>query len=206
MVGQCVRMWPSYVYLKDIYDSKKYGKLKRISLKRNSSLPAWGWENWYANDEKSGSAIFDLHIHDIDYLRYLMGEPEKIDCYGDKLYIKSILRYKDCMAEIENSWDFPKSFPFNTGFRADFEEASLTLQGKKINIYENSGRLLQVDPDNDYDDERMGEKISSLGGYFYELKYFYDCLLKNEEIKIATLDEAISSVKLIYKEIERMNS
>ncbi len=206
MVGQCVRMWPSYSYLKQVYDSKKYGRLKRISLRRNSALPSWGWENWYLDDEKSGSAIFDLHIHDIDYLRYLMGDPKKIDCYGDNKYIKSILMYDDCIAEIENGWDFPKSFPFNAGFRADFEEASLTLQGKSINIYEATGRLLQVEPDNDYTDERMGEKISSLGGYFYELKYFYDCLQSGKEIEIATLTEAVDSVKLIYKEIERRDS
>ncbi len=206
MVGQCVRLWPSYVYLKKIYDSGKYGRLKRISLKRNSPFPAWGWENWYADDEKSGSAIFDLHIHDIDYLRYLMGTPEKIDCFGDKLHIKSILRYKGCLAEIENSWDFPKSFPFSTGFRADFEEATLQLNGRMIYIYERTGRIFQIEPDNDYSDERMGEKISSLGGYFYELKYFYDCLLEDKEIEIASLSEAVNSVKLIYREIERMNS
>lgn len=205
MVGQCVRLWPSYVYLKKIFDSKKYGKLKRISLRRNSSQPGWGWENWYSDPEKSGGAVFDLHIHDIDYLRYLLGEPEKIDCYGDKNYIKSIIRYKDVIAEIENGWDFPKSYPFNTGFRADFEEATLTLKGREIDIYESSGRLLQVIPDDDYDDERMGEKISSLGGYFYELRYFYDCLLNDKQIEIASLKEAVKSVGLIYKEIERMN-
>ena len=204
MVGQCVRLWPSYVYLKEVYDTKKYGSLKRISLKRNSSEPAWGWENWYSDCEKSGGAVFDLHIHDIDYLRYLMGDPEKIRCYGNDKYIKSILSYKDCMAEIENGWDFPKSYPFSAEFRADFEDATLNLKGREIDIYENSGRLLQVVPDDDYDDERMGEKISSLGGYFYELKYFYECLLNNKEIEIASLSEAVKSVELIYKEIERM--
>lgn len=205
MVGQCVRLWPSYVYLKKIYDEKKYGRLKRISLRRNSSKPSWGWENWYSDTDKSGGAIFDLHIHDIDYVRYLLGEPEKINCYGDKQYIKSILSYNGCLAEIENGWDFPNSYPFSTGFRADFEEATLVLKGREIDIYENSGRLLQVVPDDDYEDERIGEKISSLGGYFYELKYFYDCLINKKEIEIASLTEAVKSVELIYKEIERMN-
>ena len=64
---------------------------------------------------------------------------------------------------------------------------------------------MQVIPDDDYEDERMGEKISSLGGYYYELKYFYECLLGNREIEIASLSEAVKSVELIYKEIERMN-
>lgn len=207
MVGQCVRLWPSYAYLKKVYDEGVYGRLKRISLRRNSSEPSWGWENWYKDPKKSGNAIFDLHIHDIDYLRYLMGEPEKIRAFGDSKYIKSIMQYPDgTIAEMENGWDFPSSFPFSAGFRADFENATLTLKGREIDIYEASGRLLQVVPDEDYEDDRLGEKISSLGGYFYELKYFYECLLNSEEIKISSLTEAVKSVELIYREIERMNS
>ncbi len=207
MVGQCVRLWPSYTYLKKLYDEGTYGRLKRISLRRNSAEPSWGWENWYKDPEKSGNAIFDLHIHDIDYMRYLAGEPKDIHAFGDSKYIKSILTYEGGMlAEIENGWDFPDSFPFSAGFRADFEKATLTLRGREIDIYEDSGRLLQVVPDEDYEDERMGEKISSLGGYFYELKYFYECILNNEEIKIASLTESVKSVELIYREAERMNS
>lgn len=206
MVGQCVRLWPSYSYLKEVYDSKKYGSLKRISLSRNSCTPYWGWENWYADETKSGGAIFDLHIHDLDYIRYLLGEPDDIHCYGNTQYIKSILNYKGILAEIENGWDFPRSYPFNTGYRADFEDATLVLKGNNIEIYESSGRLLQVTPGNDYEDERLGEKIVSLGGYFYELKYFYNCLLNNEEIKIASLEESVKSLELIYKELERMKS
>lgn len=205
MVGQCVRFWPSYSYLKKIYDKKTYGKLKRISLRRNSTMPYWGWENWYEDYSKSGGAIFDLHIHDIDYLRYLLGEPEKIHCYGDTNYIKSILEYPETLAEIENGWDFPVSYPFTAGFRADFEKAILTLNGSEIDIYEDSGKLLQVVPDDDHEDERMGEKISTLGGYFYELKYFYECLLYDKEIEIATLSESLKSIELIHREIERMN-
>ena len=206
MVGQCVRLWPSYSYLKRIYDNNTYGKLKRITLIRNSSKPSWGYEDWYSDPEKSGNAIFDLHIHDIDYLRYLIGEPEAIHAFGNPSYIKSILTYKNgIIAEIENGWDFPQSYPFTAGFRADFEEATLTLTGREIDIYENSGRLLQVVPDENYkEDDRIAEKVASLGGYFYELKYFYDCIKNKEEIKIASLYEAVKSVELIYKEIERM--
>ena len=204
MVGQCVRLWPSYTYLKKVYDEGTYGKLKRLSLRRNSTRPLWGWEDWYSDSSKSGSALFDLHIHDIDYLRYLLGEPEEIHPFGNANYIKSILTFKNTLCEIENGWDFPKAYSFTTGFRADFEKATLTLSGREIDIYEESGRLLQVTPDNDYEDERMGEKISSLGGYFYELKYFYDCLLNKKEIEIATLSESIKSIELIYKEKERM--
>ena len=204
MVGQCVRLWPSYTYLKRVYDDKTYGNLKRISLIRNSSKPSWGWEDWYGDYKKSGGALFDLHIHDIDYLRYLAGEPSSIFAFGNTNYIKSVLKYDTMIAEIENGWDFPKAYPFTAGFRADFENATLTLKGREINIYEASGRLLQVVPDEDYEDERMGEKISSLGGYFYELKYFYDCILNKKEIEIATLTESVKSVELIYKEKERM--
>ncbi len=41
--------------------------------------------------------------------------------------------------------------------------------------------------------------------FFIKTSSIYDCLLNDKEIEIATLTEAVDSVKLIYKEIERMN-
>ena len=47
----------------------------------------------------------------------------------------------------------------------------------------------------------MGGNVSSLGGYYNELKYFVDKLNAGEELTIAPLDEGVKSVNLVLDEI-----
>ena len=52
MVAHCLRFWPSYVYLKKLVDSKKYGKVIAASFRRFS---APGWQkgtNWFADEQE----------------------------------------------------------------------------------------------------------------------------------------------------------
>ena len=71
MVGQVVRSFGEYRYLKDIYEKKTYGKLKSIVMQRISGDTKWGYEDWFHEERKSGSVVLDLHIHDLDFLRYM---------------------------------------------------------------------------------------------------------------------------------------
>lgn len=60
MVGQVVRSFDEYRYLKDVYDNKTYGKLKSIVMQRISGDTKWGFEDWFHDEKKSGSVILDL--------------------------------------------------------------------------------------------------------------------------------------------------
>ena len=75
-VGQVIRLWDEYKWLKGVYDKKEYGEVKTAVFKRLSSTPTWGWDNWLHKAECSGSMALDLHIHDVDFMRYMMGEPD----------------------------------------------------------------------------------------------------------------------------------
>ena len=71
MVGQVVRAFDEYRYLKEVYDNKTLGKLKSIVMQRVSGNVRWGFEGWFHDEKKSGSVVLDLHIHDLDFLRYM---------------------------------------------------------------------------------------------------------------------------------------
>jgi len=77
MVAQVIRFWPEYVKLKEIFDSGSLGKMVSISCARLSPTPTWAWNNWLLDSERSGGALLDLHIHDTDFLLYLLGKPQK---------------------------------------------------------------------------------------------------------------------------------
>jgi len=80
MVGHVVRFMPAYQKLKSWVDSGEFGKLKFLSLTRFSGVPAWGqWKGKLQDFGSSGGALFDLVIHDIDFVHWLLGSPESID-------------------------------------------------------------------------------------------------------------------------------
>ena len=76
MVGQVVRFFPEYRYLREAYKNQTFGKLKSLSMQRLSGNVTWGYEDWFHDEEKSGSVVLDLHIHDLDFLRYTFGDPK----------------------------------------------------------------------------------------------------------------------------------
>ena len=79
-VGQAVRFWPEYVKAKELYDSGALGTVKYARASRLSVHPAWS--EWYRRPENSGGGLFDLHLHDIDYLCYIFGKVKQVYAVG----------------------------------------------------------------------------------------------------------------------------
>ena len=203
MVGHCIRLWPAYMYLKEAYDNSTYGKLKDLVMKRLSFLPTYGWDNWFDDESRSGNAILDLHIHDADFMRYMLGEPDKMHIGGRKEHVFGIYEYNNGPSvQIEGGWDYPQKFPFAMEYRAIFENATVVYADGKLMVYTNDDateidQKIEVSSVGD-----LGGNLSDLGGYYNELRYFYDCLINNKPMTIAPLSEGIASVNFIYKEIE----
>ena len=47
MIGQCLRFWPEYEYLKDCVDSGRFGKVLCAYFYRGGATPAWSFNDWY---------------------------------------------------------------------------------------------------------------------------------------------------------------
>ena len=208
MVGQCIRFWDEYVYLKEIYDSKTYGNVVNASFKRLSPRPTWGWNNWLLDANLSGGAAQDLHIHDSDYMLHLFGEPKNINTIkntkGEKnSYIMTICNYSDFAVSIEGTWDLPSSFPFEMAYRVVFEKAVIDFSSiKGIKIYTNDGKVIIPEIKKACrSSNESGGNISDLGGYYNELSYFVDCLYNNKKVERATLKDGAKAVNFIKKEL-----
>ena len=102
MVAHVIRFWPEYVYLKELIKQKELGRLKSITLARLAARPVWSWQNWMQQPQKSGGALLDLHIHDTDFLLYVLGWPEKISSYAVKSkYGSGIMSFQLFIIEME---------------------------------------------------------------------------------------------------------
>ena len=110
MVAQTIRFWPEYIRLKEIFDNGSLGKLKSLVCRRLSPIPTWSWQNWLMDPEKSGSALVDLHIHDTDFIFYLLGKPKAIYSQSNKTeighsHIISFFEYPEKIVMAEGGWD-----------------------------------------------------------------------------------------------------
>lgn len=212
MVGQCIRMWGEYVWLKKAVEDGTYGSMESAVFKRVSSKPDWAWEGWLAKPECSGGVALDMHVHDADYVRYLLGEPEELsaeaarDEAGVIQQIFATYRYGKAAVAVEAGWDYPAAFPFCMAFRIKFEKATVVFDSTadpSLVVYPKAGGKVIPELEKEYESENdIGGNVSSLGAYYSELKYFVEGLQGKHPLEAAPLDDAIKSVTLVLREIE----
>lgn len=210
MIGQVIRLWDEYAWLKKTVDEGTYGRVLSGVFQRVSARPGWASFNWLSSAERSGGVVVDMHIHDVDFVRYLLGEPDRIQAGANRdkdgmiAHIFSIYNYgKDVAVNIEASWDYPASFPFSATFRVKLEQATVTLDANGLTVYPEQAEPFHPQIEQQYSGENsIGGNISSLGGYYNELKYFVEGLQGKNDLSIAPPEEAIASLRLVKKEIE----
>ena len=104
---------------------------------------------------------------------------------------------------IEAGWDYSTTFPFTAEYRVKFEKATAVLKNGVLTVYPNDAEPFQPELPQEYQgDNDIGGNISSLGGYYNELKYFIEGIKGEHPLTVATVEEAIKSVRLVKKEIE----
>lgn len=206
-VGQVIRFWDEYVELQKLVKSGIYGKVVNANFRRISPRPTWGWENWLLDYKRSGGAAQDLHIHDVDYVLSLFGEPKKFYSVKNKKseknsYVNTLMEYDDFAVGVEGTWDLPESYPFAATFRVVFEKAVVENAAGKFMLYdENGANEIKIEKKEFAGDGYKGGNISDLGGYYNELVYFCDKAGKGEKIENATLCDGVSSLEFLMKEL-----
>lgn len=203
-VGHVVRFMDDYKYLKELVDAGTYGKVVAGTFSRISPRPMW--MRGHDDVNRTGTMALDLHIHDADFVRYLMGgEPEEVqswavrDSEGIVQHLRSAYRYGDVLLCAEGSWNYPASFPFAQTFRVRLEKAAVVLDSAGLSVYPDEGEPFV--PENE---QKMvmdlGINVSDLGPYLTELRYFADTIISGGE-GITTLAESIASFRLVQKEL-----
>lgn len=206
-IGQVIRFWDEYVKLCEILEAGTYGKVVNANFRRISPTPTWGWNDWLRNPVLSGGAAQDLHVHDMDYILSLFGEPKTIasvkNTLGEKnSYINSLLRYDDFVVTAEGTWGLPSTHPFEATFRVVFEKATVENSGGKFMVYaEDSAEEIKIEKEKELSGGVGGGNISDLGGYYNELVYFTNCAKQNAPVEKATLSDGVSSLRFVLEEI-----
>lgn len=206
-VGQVIRFWDEYVELRKIVESGKYGKVVNANFRRISPRPEWGWKNWLLDYKLSGGAGQDLHIHDVDYVLSLFGEPDRFwsakNSLGEKnSYVNTLMQYPDFVVSVEGTWDLPASHPFEATFRVVFENAVVENAGGKFMLYTKDGaEEIVIEKKELVGEAYKGGNISDLGGYYNELVYFCERAAACKPIEKATLKDGAASLGFLMREL-----
>lgn len=149
MIGQCLRFGAAYRYLKECAEDGRHGALRHLFMERRCAQPRWGYEHWFEDTEKSGGCILDMHIHDVDMARFLLGEPQAVSTVSLDRDVRwqvenTRLYYEGMLVVIDASWDEAATTPFRSGYRARFENATLISDGHTVTLYPDVGKVLEV--------------------------------------------------------------
>ena len=213
MIGQVLRFWPEYVFLKKTVDSGKYGKLLTLSMTRVGGVST-GFENWFLDEERGGTQIFDRHIHDTDAVLWLLGTPESVRVDAAVLdrrtaggAVHTFTEYRfpgGPVIHAEGSADMPKGFPFTAAYRAVFERACVEFNSRAqetLTVYDGK-QTLHPELPAPMVETGSGLNISSAGPYWIEQCYFFDCIRKNVRPSTVTPESAAETIRVVRAEMK----
>ena len=210
MTAQVLRFWTEYVKIKEWIEEGVFGNIKLVSAMRLAQHPK---SKWFYNPKKSGGGIFELHIHDIDFLCYLFGNVKEVYANGSKDeneswdFINSSIKFKNGISvSAQGIFGITDNYPFTANMKVIGDKATaeyslsaginLDSDGKQSNslILYRKGK------------EPIIENIKSKDAYELELEYFINCVKNNKKPEIVSLDSIKRTIKTINCLIESLES
>ncbi|WP_369017950.1 Gfo/Idh/MocA family oxidoreductase [Thermatribacter velox] len=201
MIGHVLRFWGEYVKARELVASGAIGQPILINAFRLSVTPVWSVNSWILKSHLSGGASLDLHIHDLDFVNWLAGNPQEVFARGlfreDSLdHVVTTVKYGNgVVASIEGGWMMQGDFPFTCGFRILGSEGVLEWTFRAgVNIEERA----QSSPLFLYrrGEQRKLVEVAAEDPYREELAYFLKCIEKDTPPGLGTPEQAIEALRL----------
>ncbi|QNK59509.1 Gfo/Idh/MocA family protein [Paenibacillus sp. PAMC21692] len=196
MIAHCLRFWPEYEYLKSVVDSATYGQVKAATFFRGGGAPTWSYENWMLQVDKSGGALVDLHIHDVDMINFLFGKPESVSALCSDHYdiVSAHFRYSDGkIIHADADLSLPGEFGFAMTYRVHMETATLVFEAGRLTVYPANEPAWVYEHDGNL-------------GYYREIKYFAERLLNDEDIITSTPEDSLLALRIVEAERKSASS
>ncbi len=191
MVAHVLRFFPAYRALKSAL--AQAGKIRSATFRRRCALPSWA--TWQSDPQKSGGAVLDLLIHDLDMALHLFGLPSAVAAAGRQDLANGIdiisaqLMYDGFAVDIVGGWH-PGKFPLTMKYRVIGEHATLTYD-------------LNSSPPQIHRAARAEDlPLSSTGGYTGEIAYFIECIRSGAQPAQCPPEESARAVSLALTLLE----
>ena len=196
MPAMCMRFWPGWSWLKQAVTEETYGKVLAARFRRDSAMPAWSQQGTYSGSQDLGGALFDLHIHDTDFVNHLFGKPAGVFSSG-------VLADSGAINHVVTQYNYPNgpnvyaegSWLLNQGFNMSYtllcQQATIDFdlaRGDKALIISETGIEPRV-VDTDKGD-----------GYSHEIDYIIECVAKRQTPTIVTALDGMTVLEICEAE------
>ncbi|MCD9022433.1 Gfo/Idh/MocA family protein [Cohnella silvisoli] len=192
-VGHVLRFFPEYRNLRELVLNGSVGSVGISHAKRASACPEEG--SWFTDRTKSGGVIMDLMIHDIDFMRWTIGEAESAFAFSRTAdgveYASVTLRFTNgAIANLEAHWGYPG--PFTTrieitgeyGILRNDNLSSRSLVLRKASTTQQGSRGVIVP-----------EVTAGYDPFWEEIYHFLNCIRHNDT-PIVTAEDAAQALEI----------
>lgn len=194
MIGMCLRFDSLYLALKQMIDEGTYGRVETAHFDRLSGLPRWGFDGWFRDYNRAGGVALDMHIHDVDMIRFLFGDPKAVSALTSDSRVRcttvnSQFIYPDKLVSAIGDWGQSNSSKFKAGYRVNFEKATVVMENSAITVYPDEG-------------EPFAYPLEKKDHMAEESLFFAKTILGETENTKNTPADAASTVALVEKLME----
>ncbi|MFT5462423.1 MAG: putative dehydrogenase, partial [Planctomycetota bacterium] len=196
MPAMCIRFWPAWRWLWTAIQSGKYGAVRSATFRRLAPEPSWA-KGFYSDTDASGGALFDLHVHDADFVRFCFGEPTSVSSCGTPNHLTTQYRFEKGPAHVvaEGGWDHAAGFEFEMNFTVVFEKATADFRlNREQNLVLWKGKRASY------------PKISAGNGYEGQVSHLLAAIRSGAKELDANMDDAYRLTRVLEAEKKSLSS
>lgn len=199
MPGHTIRFFPEYAKARERVRAGDVGLPGNVRTFRQS--PFKEKADWFGDDEKSGGVLLDLAIHDFDFLRWAIGDIDRVFArrrrWDAHEFALTTVRFEDdAVAHVDARWPRRPDLPFATRFEIAGDEGLLEFDSEDVNPIAVASTKASADPDRDPIDEPLERDP-----YLRELEAFVDCVRTGGEPPIS-IDDGIETLRVALAALE----
>jgi UDP-N-acetylglucosamine 3-dehydrogenase len=202
MTAQVVRFWTGYTEIKQMYDSGELGEVYLAYATRCSEMQSWG-NTWLVDPNLGQGAILDMHVHDIDYLRHLLGPVDYVFCAAKKDSTHcfnsafSTIAFKNGAKSVaQTSFNMQDGYPFSMTLQIIGTLATVEMKycaGSNIGERDSIDSEIRIFKKGS---EQILKKLDLYDGYTKQLEYYLDCVSKNIQPDRVPHDQNLEVIKI----------
>jgi len=196
MPAMCIRFWPEWTWLADRIRDRAFGPLRSLAVERIGSVPAWG-DGFYQDQSRTGGALFDLHIHDSDFVSSVLGRPDSVTTVGDLARMTTVYHYDgdSAVPHVTASGGWMRGgAAFRMRYLAEFERGTADYD-----ISRDPTLLMSVD------EVAEPVRVPAGTGYDHEIVAFVRAIASGADAPV-TLEDAADTTRILLAEASSMES
>lgn len=190
MPAMCMRFWPGWDWLRERIMDQTLGPVRSATFERLGARPSWA-ADFYRDPVRSGGALFDLHVHDADFIYWCFGKPQTVFTSGSLEHLTTLYHYSSGPDHVsaEGGWTLAPSAGFRMRYIIAFERATA-----EFDLTHTPSLMLH-----DSDGSRP-VKIAELSAYDLEIRHLIDAVAHSRTTLRATLDDAVAVTQILEAE------